>query len=165
MQHKILGLIEDNIATKLLLATRLQALGCQITILSSPAAFKKQVELDDFDWILLDEAALPPVRQRFLDHLQRHRRAARLVWCGKTPRRMSVPIEVTFAKPLRYSEITGFFTRWMPPGRELVEQGARQSGEGAAREAKAGAPPSDARGMPVICSDKRGKKPCVRRRS
>jgi hypothetical protein len=112
MARKVLGLIEDNIGTKLLLATRLKELGYQTTILSAPVAFRERVEADSFDWIILDDAALPPVRRRFLDHLGRHRKEARIVWCGKSPRWTSVPLEATFEKPLRYDEIERFFSHW-----------------------------------------------------
>ena len=115
MGVRVLALIENNIGTKLLLATRLKTLGYKITILSTPVAFRKQVEADAFDWILLDEAALPPVRRRFLEHLRRHRKEARLVWCGKRPRWTSVPIAATFDKPLRYDDIERFFLRWVSP--------------------------------------------------
>lgn len=115
MARKVLALIEDNIGTKLLLATRLKTLGYQVTILSAPVAFRKRVEADAFDWIILDDAALPPVRRRFLAHLRRHSKEARLVWCGKAPRWMSVPIEATFEKPLRYDDLERFFSRWASP--------------------------------------------------
>ena len=115
MRAKVLALIEDNIGTKLLLSTRLGTLGYQITILSAPVVFRERVVAEDFDWIILDEAALPPVRQRFLEHLQRHRKEARIVWCGTSPRWTSVPIEATFAKPLRYNDIERFFSHWVPP--------------------------------------------------
>lgn len=115
MRRKVLALIEDSIGTKLLLATRLKALGYGITILSAPVAFRKQMEGDAFDWILLDEAAVPRVRRRFLEHLRRHRKEARIVWCGKSPRWTSVPIEATFDKPLRYNEIERFFSQWASP--------------------------------------------------
>lgn len=112
MARKILALIEDNIGTKLLLATRLKTLGYRVTILSAAVAFRERVEADSFDWIILDDAAVPPVRRRFLDHLQRHRKEARIVWCGKSPRRTKVPIAATFEKPLRYDEIERFFSHW-----------------------------------------------------
>ena len=116
MGVRVLALIEDNIGTKLLLATRLETLGYQLTILSASVAFRKQMESDAFDWIILDDAAVPLVRRRFLDHLQRHRKKARIVWCGKAPRRTSVRIEATFEKPIRYNDIERFFSRWASPG-------------------------------------------------
>ena len=109
---RVLGLIEDNIGMRLLLATRLKGLGYQVTILSAPVAFRERLEVDSFDWIILDAAALPPVRRRFLDHLRRHRKGARVVWCGKSPHWTSVPLEATFEKPLRYDEIERFFSHW-----------------------------------------------------
>jgi hypothetical protein len=115
MSPKVLALIEDNIGTKLLLATRLKTLGYRITILSAPVAFRQRVEADSFDWVILDDAVVPPVRRRFLEHLQRHRKNARIVWCGRSPRRTSVPIEATFEKPLRYDEIERFFSQWAAP--------------------------------------------------
>ena len=113
MARKILAFIEDNIGTKLLLTTRLNALGYQLTILSTLVAFREQVEAEAFDWIILDAAALPTARRRFLDHLQRHCKAARLVWCGQAPRGRGVPVEATFEKPLRYDDIERFFTHWI----------------------------------------------------
>lgn len=115
MRPKILALIEDTIGTKLLLSTRLGTLGYELTILSAPIVFRRQVEAGASDWIILDEAALPPVRQRFLDHLQRHRGEAHLVWFGKTPCVTRVPIEVTFDQPLHYDDIERFFSRWRSP--------------------------------------------------
>jgi hypothetical protein len=112
---RVLALLENSIGVKLLLLTRLKTLGYQATIMSSPAAFREQVAADAFDWIILDDAALPPARRRFLDYLQRHRREARIVWCGKPPRRTRVPIETIFEKPLRYDEIERFFSRWTSP--------------------------------------------------
>jgi hypothetical protein len=116
MSLRVLALIENNIGTKLLLSTRLQTLGYQVTILSAPVAFREQVEADCFDWIILDEAAVPPGRRRFLEHLRRHRKEARLVWCGKALRRSDVAIAATFGKPLRYEEIARFFSGWASPG-------------------------------------------------
>jgi hypothetical protein len=112
MSFRILALIENTIGTKLLLATRLKTLGYQITILSEPATFRQRVEADSFDWIILDDAALPPARRQFLEHLQRHRKEARIAWCGKPPRWTGVPIEGTFKKPLQYAAIERFFSRW-----------------------------------------------------
>jgi hypothetical protein len=112
---RVLALLENSIGVKLLLLTRLKTLGYQATIMSSPAAFRERVAAEAFDWIILDGAALPSVRRRFLDHLQRHRGEARIVWCGKPPRRTRVPLETIFEKPLRYDEIERFFSRWTPP--------------------------------------------------
>ena len=115
MSPRILAFIENNIGMTLLLSSRLRTLGYQITILSALGAFRERVEADSFDWIILDDAALPTVRQQFLEHLKRHRKGARIVWCGTSPHRTSVPIEATFAKPLRYNDIERFFSHWASP--------------------------------------------------
>jgi hypothetical protein len=113
---KVLALIENNIAMELLLETRLKGLGYQVTILSAPVIFQKHLEAESFDWIILDEASVPPDHRRFLEHLQRHRKEARLVWCGKIPRWTSLAIEATFKKPLRYDAIGHYFSERIPPG-------------------------------------------------
>ena len=109
MQLRVLALLENNIGIRLLLSTRLKALGFQPTIVSAPTAFREMVEADSFDWIILDAAVLPRARRGFLDHLQRQRKQARVVWCGDAPRRIALPIDATFDKPLRYDVIARFF--------------------------------------------------------
>jgi hypothetical protein len=112
MGLKVLALIESNIGMRYTLDTRLTALGFQVTILTAPAAFEERLASEAFDWIILDAVALRPLGRRFLDHLRRHRKEARVVWCGKSPRWTSVPLEATFEKPLRYNEIERFFSQW-----------------------------------------------------
>jgi hypothetical protein len=115
MNRTVLALVEDTIGTTLLLSTRFKILGYEAVILSSPVAFRKRIEADSFDWILLDAAALPLLRQRFVEQVNRLRNGARIVWCGPPPPHSSIPIEATFDKPLRYDEIQRFFSKWASP--------------------------------------------------
>ena len=114
MGLKVLALIESNIGMRYTLDTRLTALGFQVTILTAPAAFEERLASEAFDWIILDAVALRSVGRKFLDHLRRHRKEARVVWCGKSRPGTSVPLEATFEKPLRYDEIERFFSQWTP---------------------------------------------------
>ena len=112
MGLKVLALIESNIGMRYTLDNRLTALGFQVTILTAPAAFEERLASEAFDWIILDAATLRPVGRRFLDHLRRHRKEARVVWCGKAPAWTGALLEATFEKPLRYDEIERFFSQW-----------------------------------------------------
>ena len=112
MGPKVLALIENSIGVRLTLAARLTDLGCRVTIVSAPEDFDGRLERETFDWIFLDEAAVPPHRRRFFVHLAHHRGEARVVWCGKLPGETPVRIEAVFAKPLRYAEIQRFFSYW-----------------------------------------------------
>ena len=115
MGRKILALVENTIGTTLLLSTRFQALGYQAIILSSPVAFRKRIEADTFDWIILDAAAMPLFQRRFVTQIDRLRKQARIVWCGKPVLQSSLPIEAIFEKPLRYDEIQRFFSARSSP--------------------------------------------------
>lgn len=112
MKQKVLALIENTIGTSLLLSTRLKLLGYKVTIVFSPFAFRKRIEADSFDWIILDAAALPLLRQRFVEYVARRCKGARVVWCGESPPQPSLLIEARFAKPLQYNEISRFFSQW-----------------------------------------------------
>ncbi|HSB70031.1 MAG TPA: hypothetical protein VLT62_11915 [Candidatus Methylomirabilis sp.] len=133
MGRKILALVENTIGTRLLLSTRFKVLGYQAIITSSAVAFRKRIEADSFDWIVLDAAAVPSLRRRFVEQVSRFRRRARIVWCGQSPPRSSLPIEAIFDKPLQYEAISRFFSQWgapRPPGAgEWVGGGAGGSME------------------------------------
>ena len=113
MGPKVLALIENSIGVRLTLASRLTHLGCKVTILTPPETFGERIEREAFDWIFIDDAAVPPYRRHFFEHLADHRHGARVVWCGKRPRERVVRIEAVFDKPLRYDEIERFFSHWM----------------------------------------------------
>lgn len=138
MRPKILALVENTIGTKLLLSTRLNALGYRVTILSAAESFRRRIEAEAFDWIILDEAAVRPVRRRLLEHVRRDRQGARIVWLGRPPQRWRIPIEASFSRPLHYAEIVAFFSRWAP------------------RDAHLGGDPSPGDGVP--CSSGAGSK-------
>lgn len=115
MNRKIVALVENTIGTRLLLSTRFKVLGYKAIIMWSPVAFRKRIEADSFDWIILDAAAVPLLRRRFLKQISRLRKGARIVWCGTPPQQSSLPIEATFEKPLQYEEISRFFSQWGDP--------------------------------------------------
>jgi DNA-binding NtrC family response regulator len=115
MSPTVLALIENSIGTKLILTSRLQSLGYEVTTLSDPDVFRSYVESRSYDWIILDAAAVPTGRGQFLRHLQRHYRGAHVVWCGPAPPASGPPIAATFAKPLRYDHISRFFAEWVSP--------------------------------------------------
>lgn len=110
MEHKILALMENSIGPKLLLPTRLAALGYAVTVLSAPGEVGKRTGAETFDWLIVDEAALRPKRDRLLKELTRRQRTTRIVWLGRPPSRARVPIEAIFPKPLDYDEIVRFFS-------------------------------------------------------
>jgi len=112
MGPKVLALIENSIGVRLTLAARLMDLGCQVTVVTTPEEFRERIRGDVFDWIFLEDAAVPPSHHRFFAHLADHRRGARVVWCGKVPRKAPVSMEAVFAKPLQYDEIERFFSPW-----------------------------------------------------
>lgn len=113
MKDAVLAFVENNIATRLLLASHLSALGFRVTVVSNPRAFRRHLVAEPVDWLVLDEAALGDARDLLLGIAQ-HGHGARIVWLGRPPRQRRVPIEAVFATPLRYNEITRFFSRWAP---------------------------------------------------
>ncbi len=165
MGYRILALTENTIGAQLLLSAPLETLGHQVTVLLRPEALRERMEAETFDCVILDDTAIGTRWQQVMEDVSRCQGRAGVVWLGRPPRGLRTPLDAVFAKPLRYSEITGFFTRWMPPGEELAEGEAGESGEGPARRAQAGTPRCDARGVPVIQCDKRGRKPWLRKRS
>ena len=106
----ILVLMEATIGPRLLLSSRLAALGYEVTVLSAPRRFRTRIEANRFDWLILDGAAVGPRSRRLLAHVARHRHGAGVAWLGAPSRRSPVPIDAVFAKPLRYGEITRFFS-------------------------------------------------------
>lgn len=136
MALKVLALVENNIGTKLLVSTRLNALGYQVTVLSAAEAFRKRIEAEAFDWLILDEAAARSARRRLLEHVARHREGARIAWLGRPPRGSPVPIEAVFVKPLHYSQIVRFFSEW--PARDPRLAGSSSRGPGTPLSASAG---------------------------
>jgi len=109
--------LTENISTQLLLTSRLEALGYQVTALTTAATFDRAVEASGYDWILLDAAGVPRPRQRFLQHLRKHCGSARIVWCGAAPPTSALAIVVTFDRPLAYKELAQYFARWASPRR------------------------------------------------
>ncbi len=107
---KVLALIENNIATTLLLSSHLEALGYQLIRVSELSDFSARLATQSFDWIILDDSAVRPVRRRLLGILARHGGAARLIWFGTPPRTRNIRLHATFGKPLRYSEIARFLS-------------------------------------------------------
>ncbi|MFQ5945572.1 MAG: hypothetical protein ACE5NC_04900 [Anaerolineae bacterium] len=110
MERKILALMENSIGPKLLLSTRLKALGYAVTVVSAPDRFRKRIESEAFDWLILDEAAWRLDRAHLLEQLARLRGTARIVWLGQPPRGARIPTEAVFDKPLDYDEIVRFFS-------------------------------------------------------
>ncbi|HSB78475.1 MAG TPA: hypothetical protein VLM91_06790 [Candidatus Methylomirabilis sp.] len=151
MDRKILALVENTIGTRLLLSTRFKVLGYKAVIMSSPVAFQKRIEADSFDWILLDAAAMPLLRRRFVERVSRFRKGARIVWCGTCAPRSSLPIEATFTKPLQYGEISRFFSQWDDP--QLPGTGESPSGGAGGRTA------TDQRGQADPQEDERREDP------
>ncbi|HSB78815.1 MAG TPA: hypothetical protein VLM91_08510 [Candidatus Methylomirabilis sp.] len=113
MNDNVLAFIENNIATRLLLASRLSALGYHLTVVSSPRAFRQHLEAEKCDWVVLDQAALGRARD-LLAWLTRHRHGASIVWLGRPPRQPHLPIEVVFATPLVFGEIARYFSQQKP---------------------------------------------------
>lgn len=116
MGPKVLALIENSIGVRLTLAARLTDVGYQVTVVTTPEEFRERIRGEVFDWIFLEDAAVPPPHHRFFAHLADHRRGARVVWCGKVPRKAPVSMEAVFAKPLKYDEIERFFSQWTTDG-------------------------------------------------
>lgn len=135
MKEKVLAFVENNIATRLLLASHLSALGFHVTLVSSPRAFRRHLAAEPFDWLVLDEATLGGARDLLLGIAQ-HGHGARIVWLGRPPRQRRVPIEAVFATPLRYDEIARFFSRWAP--RDAHRPGGPSHGDGPPRDPGAG---------------------------
>ncbi len=111
MGTKILAVLENSIGPRLLLPTRLAALGYSVTVLSSPVEASRRIGTETFDWLILDEAAAWPEAECLLKELPRRHRTARIVWLGRLPSRTRVPVEASFAKPLDYGEIVRFFSQ------------------------------------------------------
>jgi DNA-binding NtrC family response regulator len=109
MNGKVLALIENNIAMRLLLTSRLSALGYHVTVVSSPQAFRRQIEAQPFDWLILHEAALVGAPDLLTRTAQQHE--ARIVWLGRAPRQRELPIAARFATPLVYGEIARYFSQ------------------------------------------------------
>lgn len=151
MRPKILALVENTIGTKLLLSTRLNALGYRVTILSAAESFRRRIEAEAFDWIILDEAAVRPVRRRLLEHVRRDRQGARIVWLGRPPQRWRIPIEASFSRPLHYAEIVAFFSERATRNAHLA---AHPSGGEEIRQS----PDSGPRRHCLSSGDERGKR-------
>jgi CheY-like chemotaxis protein len=129
MKGKVLALIENNIAMRLLLTSRLSALGYHVTVVSSPRAFQRQIEAGPWDWLLLDQAVLGRARD-LLVQLARHRHGASIVWLGRPPRQRRLRIEAVFATPLVYGEIAEYFSMQEPrDARHSARSDCRATGE------------------------------------
>ncbi len=109
MKGNVLAFVENNIAMRLLITSRLSALGYHVTVVSTLRAFRRHFEAQPFDWLILHEAAFGGKPDHF-DRLARHRRGARIVWLGRPPRERDLPIAARFATPLVYGEITRYFS-------------------------------------------------------
>lgn len=131
MEREILAFMENSIGPKLLLSTRLNALGYVVTVVSAPDRFRKRIESEAFDWLILDEAAWRLDRARLLEQLARLRGTARIVWLGQPPRSARVPTDAIFHKPLDYGEIVRFFSRQASVNPGVT--GGRPQGEGGCR--------------------------------
>lgn len=131
MKGDVLAFIENNIAMRLLLASRLSALGFHVTVVSSPRDLRWHLVAEPFDWLVLDEAALGGAQDLLLGIAQ-HGHGARIVWLGRPPRQRDLPIAAVFATPLWYDEITRFFSRWAP--RNAHRPGGPSHGDGPPRD-------------------------------
>ena len=137
MTGNILAFIENNIATRLLLASRLTALGYHVTVASRPETFRTLLTAGPFEWLVLDEAVAVPL-QDLLPAVVRGRRRVRIVWLGQAPRRSEVPIAAVFPVPLDYDAIAGYFSHPGPrrprlktgraPRREPSDHGPGETG-------------------------------------
>jgi len=137
MKGNVLAVIENNIATRLLLASRLTALGYHVTVASRPETFRTLLAAGSFEWLVLDGAVAAPLRD-LLPAVLRGRRQVRIVWLGQPPRRSEMPIAAVFAIPLDYDAIAGYFAHpgpWRPrqeggPARrrETPRHGPREAG-------------------------------------
>ena len=165
MGYRILALTENTIGAQLLLSVPLKALGHRVTVLLTPGGFKERMEVEAYDCLILDDTAIGTQWRQVLEEVSRLQGRVGVVWLGQPPRGLRTPLSAVFAKPLRYGEITEFFTRWVPPSEGSAEKGAGESGEGTAREGRTAAPPYDARRAPVVRDYKRGKRLGARKRT
>jgi hypothetical protein len=165
MRYRILALSENTIGAQLLLSTHLEAEGHRVTVLSRPEGLGPRMAAESFDCLILDEAAMGREWRRVMEEVSRCRGRAGIVWLGQPPRGLRIPLDAVFAKPLRYGEIAGFFSRWVPPAGKAAGGDAEGSENGPVRRAKIGSAARDARGTPVSGSLKRARKPWLRKRS
>jgi CheY-like chemotaxis protein len=114
MGYRILALVEDNIATTLLLATRLGDMGHDIEVLSDPEEFGTRLAAQRFDWLLVDGDVAHAAGKGFLDVLSADRRDARIVWFGRRPRHGAIAITAHFTKPISHAELSRYFSSQMP---------------------------------------------------
>jgi hypothetical protein len=165
MGYRILALAENTIGAQLLLSTHLEAHGHHVTVLSRLEGFRERMAAETFDCLILDEAAMGTAWRRVMEDVSRCRGGAGIVWLGRPPQGLRTPLDAVFAKPLRYDEITGFFTRWMPLAGESAAGDAGGSRRGSARHAKVGTPSREGEAIAVIGGMKRGRKPWLRKKS
>ncbi len=115
MRYRILALIEDNIATTLLLATRLGALGHHVEVLSDVREFVARLAAERFDWLLLDGDVVHTAGRSLVDAVSRRRGDARVVWLGRRLSDDRISITAHFAKPISYAELSRYFSAREPP--------------------------------------------------
>ena len=128
MEGKVLALVENNIATRLLLESCLSALGYQVIVVSSPRAFRGHLAAGRFGWLILDEAVLARARD-LVAEAARQRREARIIWLGRPPRQPRLPIAAVFTTPLVYGEIARYFSRQEPRDARPPAGGEHKTGQ------------------------------------
>lgn len=114
MRHATLALVENSIGPRMILTSRLTALGYAVSAFSVLDEFRKRARAETFDWLILAGAAAAGDSAGLLDRLTRRRGSSRIVWLGRPPHGVRAPIDAVFAKPLDYEEIVRFFSTRAP---------------------------------------------------
>lgn len=126
MGYRILALLEDNVATTLLLTSRLADIGHRLVIACRTDDFARRMEADRFDWVVLDGTVMRGIGSSVRSALTRHLRGARIVWIGEPPRFVGIAITSRFSKPPSYDGIADAFRRFQRLDEES-EANARQA--------------------------------------
>lgn len=129
MGYRILALLEDNIATTLLLTSRLADIGHRLVIVSRVDDFTRRIEAERFDWVVLDGTVMRSISSGVRAALTRHLRGARIVWIGEPPRFVGIAITSRFSKPPSYDGIADAFRRFQQQENN-AEANAREASPG-----------------------------------
>lgn len=119
MGYRILALLENNVATIMLLTSRLERVGHRLVIVSSVGDFEQRLEAEPFDWVVLDGTVVRGARGRIRSILAHRLGGARIAWIGEPPRFADFAIASRFSKPPSYDAIVDSFG---------TQEGARENG-------------------------------------